>query len=51
MIELRTRFAKTGDPNGGINVTWPDYTRAPGRYLIITTTSSVMTSSRDLTFF
>jgi para-nitrobenzyl esterase len=35
LIDLWTRFAKTGDPNGGMNVTWPKYTREAGRYLDI----------------
>jgi para-nitrobenzyl esterase len=35
LIDLWTRFAKTGDPNGGMNVTWPRYTRESGRYLDI----------------
>ncbi|MFA4848248.1 MAG: carboxylesterase family protein [Methanoregula sp.] len=35
LIDLWTRFAKTGDPNGGMNVTWPKYTRDGGRYLDI----------------
>ena len=45
IADLWTRFAKTGNPNGGMNLTWPNYTRAQGRYLVINTTSSVMTSS------
>ena len=28
LVDLWTRFAKTGNPNGGMNVTWPRYTRA-----------------------
>ncbi len=35
IVDLWTRFAKTGDPNGGMNVTWPQYTRDGGRYLDI----------------
>jgi len=35
LIDIWTRFAKTGDPNGGMNVTWPKYTRDEGRYLDI----------------
>jgi para-nitrobenzyl esterase len=35
LIDLWTRFAKTGDPNGGMNVTWPKYTTDRGRYLDI----------------
>jgi len=32
---LRVRFAKTGDPNGGMNVSWSKYTRDEGSYLDI----------------
>ena len=35
LIDLWTRFAKTGNPNGGMNVTWPKYTRDGGWYLDI----------------
>ncbi|PKL70878.1 MAG: carboxylesterase family protein [Methanomicrobiales archaeon HGW-Methanomicrobiales-1] len=35
LIDLWTRFAKTGDPNGGMNVTWPRYTKESGQYLDI----------------
>jgi para-nitrobenzyl esterase len=35
LVDLWTRFAKTGDPNGGMNVTWPNYTREGGQYLDI----------------
>ena len=35
LIDLWTRFAKTGNPNGGMNVTWPQYTREGGEYLDI----------------
>ena len=35
LVDLWTRFAKTGNPNGGMNVTWPAYTRAGGGYLDI----------------
>jgi len=42
VIDLWTRFAKTGSPNGGMNVTWPDYTREKGRYLDINVTPRVM---------
>jgi para-nitrobenzyl esterase len=35
LVDLWTRFAKTGNPNGGMNVTWPNYTRAGGQYLDI----------------
>ncbi len=43
LVEFWTRFAKTGDPNGGTNVTWPQYTRAEDRYLDINNASTVMT--------
>ncbi len=43
LVDFWTRFAKTGDPNGGVNVTWPQYTRADGRYLDINNVSTVMT--------
>ncbi len=43
LIDLWTRFAKTGNPNGGINVSWPKYTRAGGQYLDINITPTVMT--------
>jgi para-nitrobenzyl esterase len=32
-----TRFAKTGDPNGDSAVTWPKYTVAEDKHLVITT--------------
>nr|WP_321353175.1 carboxylesterase family protein [uncultured Methanoregula sp.] len=41
VVDLWTRFAKTGNPNGGMNITWPNYTRAKGQYLDINITSSV----------
>lgn len=41
IVDLWTRFAKTGNPNGGMNVTWPNYTREAGRYLDINITPSV----------
>jgi para-nitrobenzyl esterase len=41
LIDLWTRFAKTGDPNGGMNVTWPRYTKESGRYLDIGAIPSV----------
>ncbi|MDP3564496.1 MAG: carboxylesterase family protein, partial [Methanoregula sp.] len=43
LIDLWTRFAKTGDPNGGMNVTWPQYSKEKGQYLDINSTPSVMT--------
>ncbi len=42
IVDLWTRFAKTGDPNGGMNVTWPKYTREQGQYLDINVTPTVM---------
>ncbi len=41
IVDLWTRFAKTGDPNGGMNVTWPQYTRTGDRYLDINDTPTV----------
>ncbi len=42
VVDLWTRFAKTGNPNGGMNLTWPNYTREKGRFLDINITPSVM---------
>jgi para-nitrobenzyl esterase len=42
VVDLWTRFAKTGNPNGGMNVTWPNYTREKGQYLDINVSSTVM---------
>ena len=41
VVDLWTRFAKTGNPNGGMNITWPNYTRKTGQYLDINITPSV----------
>lgn len=41
LIDIWTRFAKTGDPNGGMNVTWPKYTKDEGQYLDIGAVPSV----------
>nr|WP_319376137.1 carboxylesterase family protein [uncultured Methanoregula sp.] len=41
VVDLWTRFAKTGNPNGGMNITWPNYTRQKGQYLEINITPSV----------
>ncbi len=41
LIDLWTRFAKTGDPNGGMNVTWPRYNKERGQYLDIGAVPSV----------
>ncbi len=35
LIDMWTRFAKTGNPNGGMNVTWSKYTRDGDQYLDI----------------
>lgn len=42
VVALWTRFAKTGNPNGGMDVTWPEYTKATDRYLDINTKLSVL---------
>ncbi|MEI7857678.1 MAG: carboxylesterase family protein [Methanomicrobiales archaeon] len=42
VVDIWTRFAKTGNPNGGMNLTWPNYTRQKGMYLDINVTPSVM---------
>ncbi len=42
VVDLWTRFAKTGNPNGGMDVTWPHYTKMTDRYLDINTTPSVL---------
>ena len=41
LVDLWTRYAKTGDPNGGMAVTWPQYTLAGDRYLDINETPTV----------
>jgi Carboxylesterase type B len=43
LVNLWTMFAKTGNPNGVMNVTWPQYTRSEDRYLDINNTLTVMT--------
>lgn len=35
IMDIWTRFAKTGNPNGGINVTWPQYSNEKDQYLDI----------------
>lgn len=35
VMDMWTRFAKTGSPNGGINVTWPQYSNEKDQYLDI----------------
>jgi len=42
LVDFWTRFAKTGDPNGGVDATWPQYTRADGRYLDINNVTTVL---------
>ncbi len=42
VVDLWTRFAKTGNPNGDMNVTWPKYTREKDQYLDINITPTVM---------
>nr|WP_321352585.1 carboxylesterase/lipase family protein [uncultured Methanoregula sp.] len=43
MMDLWTRFAKTGNPNGRMNVTWPQYSNTTGKYLDIGALPSVKT--------
>lgn len=43
MMDLWVRFAKTGNPNGGINVTWPEYNTEKDQYLDIGVTPVVKT--------
>ena len=43
LIEAWTRFAKTGNPNGGPMIPWPQYTRQTGKYLDIDSPLSVKT--------
>lgn len=43
MMDLWVRFAKTGNPNGGINVTWPKYNIEKDQYLDIGITPMVKT--------
>jgi len=45
VVDLWTRFAKTGNPNGAMNVTWPAYTRDGGQYLDINETMTVKSST------
>jgi para-nitrobenzyl esterase len=35
IMDMWTRFAKTGNPNGGINATWPQYSNEKDQYLDI----------------
>jgi para-nitrobenzyl esterase len=43
MMDLWIRFAKTGNPNGRINVTWPEYNTEKDQYLDIGVTPVVKT--------
>ncbi len=43
VMDMWTRFAKTGNPNGGINVTWPKYSTEKDQYLDIGATPVVKT--------
>ena len=49
IADLWTRFAKIGNPNGGMNITWPVYARDTGRYLDINGTLSVRSSAGPAT--
>jgi para-nitrobenzyl esterase len=42
IVDLWTSFANTGDPNGGINVIWPQYTSVGDQYLDINISPTVM---------
>ena len=50
LVDLWTRFAKTGNPNGGMNLTWPNYTREKGQYLDINSTLAVKGPSGPATW-
>ncbi|MBN2734628.1 MAG: carboxylesterase family protein [Methanomicrobiaceae archaeon] len=41
IVDLWTNFAKTGNPNGGLNVRWPKYSGESGQYLDINETLTV----------
>jgi len=41
LLDLWTNFAKTGNPNGRMNVTWPQYNSESGQYLDINETMTV----------
>ncbi len=43
LVDLWTNFAKTGNPNGGMHVTWPRYNRTTDQYLDINVTPMVKT--------
>jgi para-nitrobenzyl esterase len=49
LVDLWTRFAKTGDPDGGMDVSWPNYTRENGRYLDINETMTVKSAAGTVT--
>ena len=42
IVDMWTWFAKTGNPNDGMNVTWPRSTREEDRYLDINMVPTVM---------
>ena len=42
VVDLWTRFAKTANPNGGMDITWPNYTRKQPRYLDINVTPIIV---------
>ncbi|PWR70246.1 carboxylesterase/lipase family protein [Methanospirillum lacunae] len=48
VVDLWTRFAKTGDPNGGMNITWPSYTLKKDQYLDIDTVPVVKTGNSTI---
>jgi para-nitrobenzyl esterase len=41
VVDLWTRFAKTGNPNGGMSISWPKYSRKSPQYLVLNITPSV----------
>jgi len=45
VVNLWTGFAKTGNPSGGMNVSWSKYTRAGSQYLDINDTLTVKSFS------
>ncbi|MDO8873007.1 MAG: carboxylesterase family protein [Methanoregula sp.] len=51
MMDLWVRFAKTGYPNGGMNVTWPQYSVEEDRYLDIGDIPSVKSGYQTIFFF
>jgi len=41
VVDLWTRFAKTGTPNGGMNITWPNFSRERNQFLDIGNITSI----------